>query len=135
MVIVYLYIRRLICWLIQIIFKNINSVFSLWFYFFIVFFFSSFCRIQYAIWNMLFRFCSFLNSFKCFSRTSWCDRSGRFSRNKTIAKKYFTWLSEFNPLQSGFAVLYRLKHQKTLRFSDVFSGYRKATLGCNGLKL
>ena len=27
------------------------------------------------------------------------------------------------------------KHQKTFRFSDVFRGYRKATPGCNGLKL
>ena len=26
------------------------------------------------------------------------------------------------------------KHQKIFRFSDVFRGYRKATLGCNGLK-
>ena len=26
------------------------------------------------------------------------------------------------------------KHQKTFRFSDIFRGYRKATLGCNGLK-
>ena len=25
------------------------------------------------------------------------------------------------------------EHQKTLRFSDVFSGYKKATLGCIGL--
>ena len=27
------------------------------------------------------------------------------------------------------------KHQKTYRFSDVFRGYRKATLDCNGLSL
>ena len=26
------------------------------------------------------------------------------------------------------------KHQKTFRFSDVFRGYRKATLACNGLR-
>ena len=26
------------------------------------------------------------------------------------------------------------KHQKIFRFSDAFRGYRKATLGCNGLK-
>ena len=25
------------------------------------------------------------------------------------------------------------KHQKTFRFSDVFRGYKKVTLGCNGL--
>ena len=25
------------------------------------------------------------------------------------------------------------KHQETFRFSDIFMGYRKATLGCNGL--
>ena len=28
----------------------------------------------------------------------------------------------------------RWKHQKTFRFSDVFRGYRKTTLGCNGLR-
>ena len=27
------------------------------------------------------------------------------------------------------------KYQKTFRFSDVFKGYRKATTGCNGLKI
>ena len=27
------------------------------------------------------------------------------------------------------------EYNKTFRFSDVFRGYRKATLGCNGLKL
>ena len=43
----------------------------------------------------------------------------------------------FNPLQPGVAFLYPLRTlenlQKTFRFSDVFRGYRKATLGCNGL--
>ena len=29
-----------------------------------------------------------------------------------------------NPLQPGVAFPYPLKHQKTLRFSDVFRGYR-----------
>ena len=38
-----------------------------------------------------------------------------------------------NPLQSGVAFLYPWKHQKIFRFSDVFKGYRKATLDCNGL--
>ena len=38
-----------------------------------------------------------------------------------------------NPSQSGVAFLYPLKHQKTIRFSNVFWGYRKKTPGCNGL--
>ena len=54
MVIVYLYIRRLIFWLIQIVFKNINSVFSLWFYFFIVFFF----RVS-VVFSMQYEMCYF----------------------------------------------------------------------------
>ena len=44
-------------------------------------------------------------------------------------------LSMFNPLQPSVAFLYPLKKiRKPLGFSDVFKGYRKATLGCNGLR-
>ena len=38
-----------------------------------------------------------------------CDRGGSFCQNRTIAKKYFTLSSEFNPLQPGVAFLYPLK--------------------------
>ena len=38
-----------------------------------------------------------------------------------------------NPLQPSVAFLYPLKISENLWFSDVFRGYRKATLGCNGL--
>ena len=36
-------------------------------------------------------------------------------------------------LQPGVASLYLLKTSENLRFSDVFRGYRKATIGCDGL--
>ena len=49
------------------IFKNVNAVFPSVFIVIFFFFFSSFCRIQYALLNVLFQFFSFLNSFKCFS--------------------------------------------------------------------
>ena len=41
--------------------------------------------------------------------------------------------SGINPLQPGVAFYTLWKDQKTFRFSDVFRGYRKATLNCNGL--
>ena len=59
-----------------------------------------------------------------------------------VAKSYFwlTWLHQNGYLVcltncSPVLLFYtRWKHQKTFRFSDVFRGYRKATLGCDGLK-
>ena len=39
----------------------------------------------------------------------------------------------FNPLQPSVAFLYPLKTSEHQRFSDIFRGYKKATLGCNGL--
>ena len=38
-----------------------------------------------------------------------------------------------NPLQPGVAFLYPVKTSRTLKFSDIFREYRKATPGCNGL--
>ena len=39
----------------------------------------------------------------------------------------------FNPLQPSVAFLYPLKRSEKQGFSDIFKGYKKATLGCNGL--
>ena len=48
----------------------------------------------------------------------------------------FICISSENTLTHYSPVLlfYTLWKQKTFRFSDVFSGYRKAAPGCNGLK-
>ena len=52
-------------------FKNINAVFSFFFYQFDVFLFHlEFPRIQYALLDVLFQFFSFPNSFKYFSTAS-----------------------------------------------------------------
>ena len=40
----------------------------------------------------------------------------------------------FSPFIPSAPFLYPLKHQKTLRFSDVFKGYRYGTVGANRLK-
>ena len=53
MVIVYLYIRRLTYWLIQIIFKNINSVFPSGFIFLLFFF-----RVC-VVFSMQYKMCYF----------------------------------------------------------------------------
>ena len=41
-----------------------------------------------------------------------------------------TYLTHYSPVLLFYTPW---KHQKTFRFSDVFRGYIKATLGCNGL--
>ena len=42
--------------------------------------------------------------------------------------------SIFNPFSANVALLYTLKTSETIRFSDVFGGYRSGTLVENGLR-
>ena len=41
----------------------------------------------------------------------------------------------FNPFSPNASFLYTLKHERTIRFSDVFRRYRKDALETNGLKI
>ena len=45
------------------------------------------------------------------------------------------FLIDFNPLNLSVILPYPLKTSENVRFSDVFSGCRKTTPGCNGLTL
>ena len=46
---------------------------------------------------------------------------------------YIVWKAALTHYSPVLLFYIPWKHQKTLRFSDVFRGYRKATPGCNGL--
>ena len=46
-----------------------------------------------------------------------------------ISKSYRLATSVFNPYSPNVTFLYPLKTSENLRFSDVFRGYRKVTLG------
>ena len=47
--------------------------------------------------------------------------------------QFYSLTLSLNPFQTSVACYTPWKHQKTFRFSDVFRGYRNATLGWNGL--
>ena len=68
------------------------------------------------------RYCSCL--LKMFFRLLW-----RFVASLHFLQNYVV-LTHYSPV---FLFYTPWKYQKTLRFSDVFRGYRKATRGCNGL--
>ena len=79
-----------------------------------------------------------------FQYSKLCDRGGSFCQNRTIAKTYFTLLSEFNPFQPSVAFLYPIQTSENLippenirkpyDFLMFSRGYRKPTPCCNGLK-
>ena len=73
--------------------------------------------------------------FFCFNQNFTSTHHKFLKRKCKYYLKIFSNTISINLLQPCVAFLYLWKHQKTLRFSDVFKGYRKATLGCNGLKI
>ena len=91
-----------------------------------------------------FLFCEFCEIFKNICFLEHLQRLG--SEDITIV--FLKWIFALISTLIFFFTHYRLthynpvllfytpwKHQKTFRFSDVYRGYRKATLGCNGIKL